>query len=1495
MKGGIGGKDGGKSQKDILVEALEKHRKVDEVEDEPVNPHTDFQQDWDEDEPVKKTPTPLTQETPLAKPIQPPPQELSQTLQDSVKALLKDLKITASFTKDRINIVYPKEMSLLETIRINKILEENGLKGKVNIEKITAFMNNEDAKTAFKTEVQNSSTPTPKSMTQLGSEFVKTMAEKELDIPDQKPTILRDEAKKLDSEPSMEKPVPPPQNTSGSKISPIQGIQYFLQEDSPFFGLVKLGAETFTANRTMGTENIETMEIFTEKSPINENEEVSQEIEALQQALDQLDILSLAAVNSGKAARFKALTSGTDQGSKAFVLLVDRKEIAEKFDELKKVYHERLADIKERDKKLAEEKKDNDLEDDLEDDVEIQEEILSDAELPPPVPQTTTPITQELMEEAKKVPPPQYTPPPFIPQTSIPILTSTSPTAQQTVAPTSPIDDATMKQILSEFKSIQKKDGSPVSDEDIEKLKKAITELKDEQLSNLQVFINNIQPLMQTITDGPVVNTDNLSKIYQDFKNKDKPTLSEPPKTTTQTTPIVTVQPSSEEAELRKEIVKDKEFLETDDKKNSEETKKREENIKKLRSKLNANNPEAPGKHLRGLEQGREKAKEMVKGMFDDAAKIQNPYEQLAAYIVAILAALFAGVGILGNKGLEKVFEVQFKQIQPHLNNLEKLYKQKTALEDKIAKLKDDEPLTPRQQANLNELEAKLKRCNKGIEAHESLIKRMATNKENKAEDKIQAAQTKIDDAEALKKASEEMIAYCDTTQAELQAQLDEEKDVEKQKPIKAQLEEVAKTRKEAEDTIKAQDKIIESATQELDSAKKEKDKAQDASAILGALGTVGQGVGLDQTPPPQTQGGSTSILTVTKPTTSLDELPPPLDPPTSEQLEEIRRREAETRGAQLPEPIIDPQVTTPLFTQKNNVGALSQRIGEKVKDAQEVIDAQMDAQAVLDQSDPTLQAKKTKRVRFEDEEEGKKDKTKVKKEGEAEEELVDLDQDQDEEVDVGLELEGLEGEKLDEALEKQNREMGLLRDDNVSAMVFGGAAKARTEAVKEATLKEMESRIKETWPMEKVEQEQEELDENDQPIIKEVDQPVELRAQLEGEAYDAYIEQHENKSPLDSALEAVKDSKDTKEMQNQLQFLLRGARQQVMDLKKPPLPDKEPDKSQREQDIEVATRTMMAIEKMQHMLSTMKAMNKGGQKMSEEQYKVHWAKIHTILSKHPPIVEPGYIGQLNSALNKIDKDNVYRPPVTKLGKAGETLAKPGKAIARKVREKPVKVEADASGNNVQLHLNYSRARVTGTVGVFEQHKHRKTQSGAKEQLARQVSEGLTIAMNQYGKGSEQNPISITYIPPERPQPEAALAMLLELKERAMLSGQNIHLLHPVTKEPMRITPQSKLTPEEASCFNHFANQRPIVGAKMGQECAGYAEFKNVRDNDGNKLVDKEQKKGGKDENEVDFTDAINARLDTRMKVLDKKIGEKIDKIAGIDDPDRTRTSRLGT
>jgi hypothetical protein len=582
-----------------------------------------------------------------------------------------------------------------------------------------------------------------------------------------------------------------------------------------------------------------------------------------------------------------------------------------------------------------------------------------------------------------------------------------------------------------------------------------------------------------------------------------------------------------------------------------------------------------------------------------------------------------------------------------------------------------------------------------------------------------------------------------------------------------------------------------------------------------------------------------------------------------------------------------------PLFTQ-TNVGTLAANMGNRVGALQAVLEVQpglaptiqptaSPVTGVLPTATPVTRVLPTA--------------TPVTTRAEGETDDLEDVEEQEEELDQTLG----EGEDLDDQLEKQGKKLDVERDEYFAKnVVFGGAAKAKTEAAKNATLAEMNSRIAEPWPVEKVKvdtpdedenEEEEKLDENGEPIPRPEafeEKPVELKPQLSGEAYEVYKEQHKDNT-LESALNFIKDRKDVVEMRSQLQFLLRGARQEVMDLKKSPLPEgaTAEDKVTREKQIEAATRKMMALEKMQHMFATMKAMNKSGQQMSEEQYKIHWAKIHTVLTTHPPIVQPGYIGKLNSALNGIDKANVYRPPVTRLEKAGEALAKPGKALAAKVRESPVVVKSDDNGKNVQLNLSYNRARVAGTVGVFEQHKNRKTKSGAIDHMKTQISDGLTIAMNQYGKGSAQNPINITYIPPERPQPEAALAMLMELKERAMKSGQPIHLIHPETNKPMVISPQRKLSPDESSCFNHFANQRPIVGARMGDECAGYRMLKNVRNEDG-KILDKDDKKGGN----VDFTEAINSRIETQMNNFDKINEARINKAAGID-PDKPKT-RIG-
>ncbi|MBI2790798.1 MAG: hypothetical protein HYX61_02470 [Gammaproteobacteria bacterium] len=1347
-----------------------------------------------EDEPDStiKPASPLNAEPSIAKPIQ-----------TSIIDLLKELNITASFTNDnKLKVVYPKSINLLETIRINKVLEEHGLKGQIDVEKVSALMKNEAAKAAFKNEVKGSGTQPANNMTELRTQFVTKLAEQDADKPDTKPTILRAEAQTLDEEATVAKPVKTPVE---DKISAEQGFEYFLNEDSPFFSLVKLEVDVATAERTFGKNNVklETLELFTAISPDDiENSNLSndqkvlirQELEALEQALVEVDLRAVSADKASDPDSFSGYTKGTGmEDTAAFVMILDRKEIAKHFVELSDTYKTKLADIKERDIKLAaEELNDEDEEEsaDLEDE-ETFENVYGTDEVPP-----AEGISQEEMkrrdEQNDELPP-----------ESPPVLTRSPVVPQETTIPQKrkELKDFTEAEINSEMSKIK---ASDLSDK-----------------------------------DNPVTKY-NLKRLEALNSELEKREQAKAP----QATPVTVQQPDNHE-ELKQSIIEDKKWLETDDKSNKEETKKREENIAKARGKLL--NKEAPGKHLRGLQEGREKAKEMVEGAFADAAKISNPYEQLAAYIVALFAAIFAGLGMLANKGLEKLEEQRFKQIQPHLHNLEKLSKQKASLEEKIANLKDEEPLTPREQENLKKLEEKLKRCDAGIKAHQSLIERMATQKEAKAESKIEAAETKLEDANALKKSADELLAYCDTAEEELKAQLEQEKDnPDELKEINAQLEEIGKTRKDAEKTSKEQEKIINAATQELEQAKKDKDTASNTSKISASLGATGPGgVGLGQPPAPNNTG-TVPILTTTN-----------TPAPTKQQ---VVSPQPLTRGVTDPVavPVQQGAPVVPLFTQTNGVGTLAANMGNRVGALQAVLEVQPSIA-------PTVQPTATPVT------------------ARAEGETDDLEEEkQEEELDEAL------GEDLDEKLEKHGNKVDLEKDEYVSKIVFGGAAKAKTEAAKNATLAEMDLRIAEPWPVEEVEiddpdnSEEPELDENEEPIPtakKIVKQPVELAPQLKGEANEVYKEQYKDNT-LESALNFIKDRKDVKEMRSQLQFLLRGARQEVMDLKQAQPLDKEA--------IEMATRKMMALEKMEHMFATMKAMNKSGQQMSEEQYKIHWAKIHTILTKAPPIVQPGYIGQLKTALENIDKANVYRPPVTRLGKAGEALAKPGKAMAAKVRESPVVVKSDDNGKHVQLNLSYNRARIAGTVGVFEQHKNRKTKSGAIDHMKTQIADGLTIAMNQYGKGSAQNPINITYIPPERPQPEAALAMLMELKERAMKSGQPIHLIHPETNKPMVISPQRELSPDESSCFNHFANQRPIVGARMGAECAGYTMLKNIRDEDG-KILDKDDKKGGS----VDFTAAINIHINTKMNDFDMKNEEKINKVVGIN-PDKPKT-RLAT
>lgn len=165
----------------------------------------------------------------------------------------------------------------------------------------------------------------------------------------------------------------------------------------------------------------------------------------------------------------------------------------------------------------------------------------------------------------------------------------------------------------------------------------------------------------------------------------------------------------------------------------------------------------------------------------------------------------------------------------------------------------------------------------------------------------------------------------------------------------------------------------------------------------------------------------------------------------------------------------------------------------------------------------------------------------------------------------------------------------------------------------------------------------------------------------------------------------------------------------------------------------------------------------------------------------------------------------------------------------------------------ISAHFSYNRHRVLGTNPMGG---HLKTGSSKDEveRLHRQAKDLVTVAIQAYGRGtSKENPLKIDYN--GLSQPEAALAIMMEYKKRAIQMNREFHAVYypdgpQGERKTVVISPKTGFaTDEEKAYFMHYANQKPWIKSRVrdkliaADECAGYKLLKGEATSKSEKLT----------------------------------------------------------
>ncbi|MBN9287035.1 MAG: hypothetical protein BGO43_11660 [Gammaproteobacteria bacterium 39-13] len=268
--------------------------------------------------------------------------------------------------------------------------------------------------------------------------------------------------------------------------------------------------------------------------------------------------------------------------------------------------------------------------------------------------------------------------------------------------------------------------------------------------------------------------------------------------------------------------------------------------------------------------------------------------------------------------------------------------------------------------------------------------------------------------------------------------------------------------------------------------------------------------------------------------------------------------------------------------------------------------------------------------------------------------------------------------------------------------------------------------------------------------------------------------------------------------------------------------------------------------------------------------------------------------GELKEAVNDVAKEQVFKDRKLKTKTTGSTPFETGKDsketnekwdVDPKKLSKRIKIEHEDGGKKVTVQFSYSRSRLLGT-RPFGGHLKMGSSAAEAKELRAQAADAVSIAINEFNKGSKDNPINIQYTNPRFPQPEAALAILMEYKKRAIESGKPFYAKD-AQGNTVEISPKVGFDPKEEALFNSFASATPSVRGRKGavkqsDESAGYKLFKDVKNAFGDSVIKKSDYKAATTPKEQEgfIMDAMRQHLVNELKGSKKEMNAKMDGVA---------------
>ncbi len=345
----------------------------------------------------------------------------------------------------------------------------------------------------------------------------------------------------------------------------------------------------------------------------------------------------------------------------------------------------------------------------------------------------------------------------------------------------------------------------------------------------------------------------------------------------------------------------------------------------------------------------------------------------------------------------------------------------------------------------------------------------------------------------------------------------------------------------------------------------------------------------------------------------------------------------------------------------------------------------------------------------------------------------------------------------------------------------------------------------------------------------------------MESDSFSLYSKNFMS-NPFDALGEALKNNKDNPDKAFALlDFMVRGARCAAVEIsnaqeakKQAGQEIKEPEKAM----LLDAKAKLMALEEVQSVLNSMRALEKNNCRYSKTEYAKKIAQIQAMLTKTNinPDAQMIFARQLRDVLENFkysERQTVgsaikqvadsallerhkFHPKAEYNASRGrnefdtrkDSMAM-GRDISRSthIKERLLHPETIAKLNTIKVGHS-EQGKVVHLSFSFDRTKILKGNEKEFNKMKKQVNDALTISITEYGKGSMDNPISISYRPPTLIQPELGFAMLLNLKEKAIEEGKSFYVKDPKDPEKtIEFTSNPKTSDDEMACFTHYGRE----------------------------------------------------------------------------------------